>query len=70
MYVLLLQDLGRHIRTQEIAATMAAAMGAQVEMPDETAIRVEFDEQLRAEPPKETDDPDRLTLLRALGLRD
>lgn len=67
--MLLLQDLQRHIRNQQMAGTMAMAMGAQVELPDEYEIRADFDAQLRADPQRETD-PDRLTLLRALGLRD
>lgn len=46
------------------------AMGAQVEMPDEHQVRADFDEQLRADPQRDESDPDRLTMLRALGLRD
>lgn len=67
MYVLLLQDLQRHVATQVTVATMALAAGAQVEMPDEGKIRAEFDEQLRAAPERETD-ADRLVLMQALGL--
>jgi hypothetical protein len=66
--VLLLQELQRHIHTNTLAAMMAAAVGAQVEMPDETEIRAEFDAALRAEPKRES--PERLALMRGLGLRD
>lgn len=68
--MLLLQDLQRDIRTQHLGGTLAMAVGAQVEMPDEHQIRADFDEQLRAEPKRDETDPDRLALLRGLGLRD
>lgn len=68
--MLLLQDVQRHIRTQQMAGTMAMAMGAQVELPDEYQLRADFDEQLRADPQRDESDPDRMTMLRALGLRD
>lgn len=68
--MLLLQDLQGQIRTQQLGGTLAMAMGAQVEIPDEYQVRADFDEQLRADPQRDQSDPDRLTMLRALGLRD
>jgi len=68
--VLVLQDLRQHVDHQILAATMAAAMGAEVEMPDWAKIRTEFDQELVREPERDTTDPDRLVMMRALGLRD
>jgi hypothetical protein len=67
-YVLLLDELHKQVATAQTAAALQRALGADVEMPDWFAIREQFDRGLVA-PPAEVDDPDRLVLLKALGLR-
>ena len=71
MYVLLLDMLEKRFERQVFAATMAAAVGAEVEMPDELEVRAEFEAWLREPPKADVEaDPDRLALMRGLGLRD
>lgn len=64
---MLLQEIQQRVHTRIVAATMAAAMGAEAEIPDEDEIRTQFDEWLYATPNKE--DPEKLALLQGLGLR-
>lgn len=49
---------------------MAAAMGAETEIPDEAEVRAQYDEYLRMPPKDEqADDPEKYALMRGLGLR-
>jgi hypothetical protein len=55
------------VATEQLAAALAAAQGAEVSMPDPQALRDEFDRQLEAEP-LASSDPEQFELRQALGL--
>lgn len=71
VYVLLLDKLDQRYQAQVLAATIAAAVGADVNIPDESEVREQF-EQLLRQAPGNSDaaaaDPDREILRQALGL--
>lgn len=67
--MLIWEQLARQHQTQVLAATLAASMGAQVEIPDEFEMRAQFDEMLRSPLNNQNADPDQLVLMRALGMR-
>lgn len=69
MYVLQIDELERRVGVEIQAAVAARAMGADVEVPDPTQVREQFDVWLESEPEGLKVDPVRATLMRALGLK-
>lgn len=67
--MLIWDQLERQHQTQVLAATLAASMGASVDIPDEFEMREQFDEMLRLPLGGQHADPDKLVLMRALGMR-
>lgn len=67
--MLIWEQVLRQHQNQVLATTVAAALGAQAELPDEFELRRQFDQMLAADPAGTGEDPDRLVLLKALGLR-
>jgi hypothetical protein len=60
-------DVDRWMSTQVLAASVARAMGSDVELPDLVEVRDRFDEWLCSTP---RPDGDEAVLRRALGLRE
>ena len=67
LYTLVLDDLRHEFDNAYLAAAVARAAGAEVEMPSWSQTRAEFDEFLFGEP--DPVDAGRQTQLAALGLR-
>jgi hypothetical protein len=65
-YVLMWAEVDRYMQVQLLAASVAQAMGSDVDLPDVTEARDWFDEWLCSVPQPDSDET---VLRRALGLR-